>query len=97
MFGKAGQKLTYRIRSRMFEALLKQEMAYYDRKEHGVGSLCAKLSDEAASVQGVSNALLTGKFVMCKVIDYAGDRTTNRRYNERFSHARFCPFPVRLL
>ncbi|XP_066148568.1 ATP-dependent translocase ABCB1 [Euwallacea fornicatus] len=54
MFGRAGQKLTYRIRSKMFEALLNQEMAYFDRRDNGVGSLCAKLSNEAASVQGAT-------------------------------------------
>ncbi|ERL93338.1 hypothetical protein D910_10631 [Dendroctonus ponderosae] len=52
MFGRAGQKLTLRIRSRMFDALLKQEMGYFDRKENGVGSLCAKLSNEAAQATG---------------------------------------------
>ncbi|XP_030753782.1 ATP-dependent translocase ABCB1 [Sitophilus oryzae] len=54
MFGRAGQKLTYRIRSRMFQAMLKQEMGYFDRKENGVGALCAQLSNEAAQVQGAT-------------------------------------------
>lgn len=57
MFGRAGQKLTMRIRSKMFESVLKQEMAYFDRNENGVGSLCAQLSNEAAQVQGVSTTL----------------------------------------
>jgi hypothetical protein len=39
----------------MFRAMLSQEMAWFDRKDNGVGALCAKLSGEAASVQGVSN------------------------------------------
>lgn len=39
----------------MFEAMLVQEIAWYDNKENGVGSLCARLSTEAANVQGVSN------------------------------------------
>ncbi|KAL1517855.1 hypothetical protein ABEB36_001563 [Hypothenemus hampei] len=54
MFGRAGQKLTYRIRSRMFEALLRQEIGYFDRKDNGVGTVCAKLSNEAAQVQGAT-------------------------------------------
>lgn len=54
MFGRAGHKLTLRIRSSMFEALLKQEMGYFDRKENGVGALCAQLSNEAAQVQGAT-------------------------------------------
>jgi ABC-type multidrug transport system fused ATPase/permease subunit len=54
-FAIAGEKLTKRIRGNMFRAILSQEMAWFDRKDNGVGALCAKLSGEAASVQGVSN------------------------------------------
>ncbi|XP_044268848.1 ATP-dependent translocase ABCB1-like isoform X3 [Tribolium madens] len=51
-FAVAGEKLTKRLRAKMFRAMLNQEMAWFDRKENGVGALCAKLSGEAASVQG---------------------------------------------
>ncbi|KAK4872647.1 hypothetical protein RN001_014676 [Aquatica leii] len=54
MFGIAGERLTMRLRSLMFKSFLSQEMAYYDDKDHGVGSLCARLSGEAASVQGAT-------------------------------------------
>lgn len=57
MFGVAGEKLTMRLRHLMFEAMLRQEIGWFDRKENGVGSLCAKLSGEAASVQGVRYSL----------------------------------------
>ncbi|KAH0818956.1 hypothetical protein GEV33_003835 [Tenebrio molitor] len=53
-FAIAGEKLTKRLRGNMFRAMLSQEMAWFDRKDNGVGALCAKLSGEAASVQGVS-------------------------------------------
>lgn len=43
----------------MFKAMLRQEIGWYDRKENGVGALCAKLSGEAALVQGVSEIILT--------------------------------------
>lgn len=33
--------------------MLKQEIGFFDRKENGVGALCARLSSEAAQVQGV--------------------------------------------
>ncbi|KAH0821045.1 hypothetical protein GEV33_001746 [Tenebrio molitor] len=52
LFAIAGEKLTKRMRGNMFRALLSQEMAWFDRKDNGVGALCAKLSGEAASVQG---------------------------------------------
>ncbi|KAK4872648.1 hypothetical protein RN001_014677 [Aquatica leii] len=54
MFGIAGERLTMRLRSLMFKSFLSQEMGYFDDKDHGVGSLCAKLSAEAASVQGAT-------------------------------------------
>ncbi|KAJ3619098.1 hypothetical protein MTP99_005885 [Tenebrio molitor] len=53
-FAIAGEKLTKRIRGNMFRAILSQEMAWFDRKDNGVGALCAKLSGEAASVQGAA-------------------------------------------
>ncbi|XP_068901227.1 ATP-dependent translocase ABCB1-like isoform X2 [Tenebrio molitor] len=53
-FAIAGEKLTKRLRGNMFRAMLSQEMAWFDRKDNGVGALCAKLSGEAASVQGAA-------------------------------------------
>jgi ABC-type multidrug transport system fused ATPase/permease subunit len=55
-FAIAGEKLTKRLRGNMFRAMLSQEMTWFDRKDNGVGVLCAKLSGEAASVQGVSSS-----------------------------------------
>ncbi|EFA00893.1 ATP-dependent translocase ABCB1 [Tribolium castaneum] len=54
MFSVAGEKLTMRLRSMTFIAMLKQEMGWYDRKDNGVGALCARLSGEAAHVQGAT-------------------------------------------
>ncbi|RZC33786.1 multidrug resistance protein 1, partial [Asbolus verrucosus] len=54
MFSIAGEKLTMRLRSKMFQAMLRQEMGWYDKKDNGVGALCARLSGEAAHVQGAT-------------------------------------------
>ncbi|CAH0547999.1 unnamed protein product [Brassicogethes aeneus] len=54
LFTNAGEQLTKRIRIEMFEAMLRQEMGFYDRKENGVGALCSRLSSEAAQVQGAT-------------------------------------------
>lgn len=43
-----------RLRSLMFKAILNQEMGWFDEKDNGVGALCARLSGEAASVQGAT-------------------------------------------
>lgn len=57
MFSKAGERLTKRVRSMMFESMMGQEIGWFDRKENSVGALCARLSSEAASLQGVRNFL----------------------------------------
>lgn len=54
-FGIAGEYLTERLRKRTFGAIMRQEMAWHDDKEHGTGALCSLLSGEAAAVQGVNN------------------------------------------
>ncbi|KAK5639991.1 hypothetical protein RI129_010802 [Pyrocoelia pectoralis] len=54
MFGVAGEKLTMRLRQLMFSAMLRQEIGWFDDRENGVGTLCAKLSGEASNVQGAT-------------------------------------------
>ena len=53
-FGKSGEALTERLRSMMFRALLRQEVAYFDDEKNSTGALCTRLSTEASIVQGVS-------------------------------------------
>lgn len=55
MYGLAGEHLTARLRSNLFQKLLQQEIAFYDNKNNATGALCARLSGETAAVQGVSN------------------------------------------
>ncbi|XP_031781202.1 ATP-dependent translocase ABCB1 isoform X2 [Nasonia vitripennis] len=52
LFRIAGEKLTMRLRSLLFEAMLRQEVGWYDEPSNGTGALCSKLSTEAAAVQG---------------------------------------------
>ncbi|BFG04641.1 ATP-dependent translocase ABCB1 [Drosophila madeirensis] len=53
-FGIAGERLTERLRGLMFEKMLNQEVAWFDEKTNGTGSLCARLSGDAAAVQGAT-------------------------------------------
>ncbi|XP_072396487.1 ATP-dependent translocase ABCB1-like [Diabrotica undecimpunctata] len=53
-FSVAGEHLTLKIRSRTFEAMLKQEIGWYDQKSNGVGALCARLAGDAVAVQGAA-------------------------------------------
>lgn len=57
MYGVAGEYLTERLRKSMFSKILEQEIAYFDDKNNSTGALCARLSGEAAAVQGVSYLL----------------------------------------
>ena len=56
MFAISGENLTKRLRRDAFEAMLKQEMGWYDLQENNTGSLCARLSGDAAKVQGATGA-----------------------------------------
>lgn len=56
MYGIAGEKLTMRLRIQMFQTMMKQEIGWYDDRQHGVGALCARLSNDAAQVQGVKGS-----------------------------------------
>jgi len=51
-----GENLTIRLRRQVFEAMLSQEMGWFDRKENSTGALCAKLSGDASKVQGATGA-----------------------------------------
>ena len=54
MFGLSGENLTRRLRAKGFKSMLSQEIGYFDDKENNVGTLCTRLSTEAAAVQGVT-------------------------------------------
>ncbi|XP_045536492.1 ATP-dependent translocase ABCB1 [Papilio machaon] len=53
-YGVAGECLTTRLRLLLFKNLLRQEIAYFDDKANSTGALCARLSGEAAAVQGAT-------------------------------------------
>lgn len=52
--GVAGVHLTERLRVAAFSVMLRQEIGWFDEERNRVGTLCARLSGDAASVQGVS-------------------------------------------
>lgn len=43
-----------RLHEELFESMVKQEVAWFDKKSNNSASLCARLSGDASSVQGVS-------------------------------------------
>merc|ERR1719394_2155514 len=56
MFSIAGENLTSRMRKDAFEAMLGQEMGWYDMGVNNTGALCARLSGDCAKVQGATGA-----------------------------------------
>ncbi|KAJ2775774.1 hypothetical protein IWQ57_000184 [Coemansia nantahalensis] len=49
-FVRAGEKITYHVRQDAFAAMLRQDAAYFDRKENGTGALTARLATEANDI-----------------------------------------------
>ncbi|KAI5635252.1 ABC transporter transmembrane region domain-containing protein [Phthorimaea operculella] len=54
VFHLTGVRLTARLRVAAFEAMLKQEIGWFDHPLNGVGALCARLAADAAAVQGAT-------------------------------------------
>lgn len=54
LFGLAGERLTMRLRQKSFEAIVKQDISFFDEKKNSVGLLVSKLASDASLVKGVS-------------------------------------------
>jgi ABC-type multidrug transport system fused ATPase/permease subunit len=53
----SAEKLTRRLRSLTFDALMKQEIAYFDDEKNGTGILTSKLAVDATKVEGLTGQL----------------------------------------
>lgn len=53
-FGKSGELLTRRLRKVGFQAMLKQEVGWFDDPRNSPGALTTRLATDASMVQGVS-------------------------------------------
>ncbi|KAJ1949983.1 hypothetical protein FBU59_000895, partial [Linderina macrospora] len=49
-FTTAAEKITYHVRRDVFSAMMRQDAAYFDKKENGTGALTSRLATEAADV-----------------------------------------------
>ena len=56
MLSISGEKLTYRLRVRLLQTILSQEIAWFDMPANRVGTLCVRLSDDASSIQGATGS-----------------------------------------
>ncbi|XP_026317561.1 multidrug resistance protein homolog 49-like isoform X2 [Hyposmocoma kahamanoa] len=53
-FTTSGLKMTTRLRYQYFSSLLRQEIGYFDKPTNTVGAMCARLSGDAAEIQGAT-------------------------------------------
>jgi ATP-binding cassette subfamily B (MDR/TAP) protein 1 len=53
-FSVVGERLTTKIRMLTMRSLLKQEIGFFDDTDHSVGVLCAKLSNDAGYIRGLT-------------------------------------------
>lgn len=56
-FAKSGELLTRRLRKVGFQAMLKQEIGWFDNPINSPGALTTRLATDASMVQGVSRKL----------------------------------------
>jgi len=57
-FGVPGEKLTVKLRTMFFRALLRQEIGWHDMPDNAAGKLCANLASEVNLVQALSGETL---------------------------------------
>uniref|UniRef100_A0A9J8CYY6 ABC-type xenobiotic transporter n=1 Tax=Cyprinus carpio carpio TaxID=630221 RepID=A0A9J8CYY6_CYPCA len=57
-FGKAGEILTMRLRLKSFNAMMRQDLSWYDDTKNNVGALTTRLAADTAQVQGATGIRL---------------------------------------
>src|SRR5699024_2761304 len=59
LYGISSENLTFRLRKEVFRAILRQEVAWFDQPSNSTGAICARLSNDASSVQGATGSRLS--------------------------------------
>lgn len=57
-FARCSERLVHRVRDRAFRAMLRQDVAFFDRDENTAGALTSFLSTETTHVAGISGVTL---------------------------------------
>ncbi|KAJ3495898.1 hypothetical protein NLG97_g3059 [Lecanicillium saksenae] len=57
-FARCSERLVHRVRDRAFRAMLRQDIAFFDRDENTAGALTSFLSTETTHVAGISGVTL---------------------------------------
>ncbi|OQS03291.1 ATP-binding Cassette (ABC) Superfamily, partial [Thraustotheca clavata] len=62
-FGIASERLTSRVRSLCFEAMLRQEMAWFDDEKHTSGALTTRLATDSAAIRSMTSDTLNSALI----------------------------------
>nr|XP_006812790.1 PREDICTED: multidrug resistance protein 1-like [Saccoglossus kowalevskii] len=54
MFGVSGEKLTLRMRSKSFKAILRQDIGWFDDPRHNTGALTTRLATDASNIKNAT-------------------------------------------
>ncbi|CAF1230146.1 unnamed protein product, partial [Didymodactylos carnosus] len=68
LFACSGENLTERLRSKLFEIYLKQDLAWFDHPTNNVGALCTRLANETTVIQAAcifTFLLRSERIIMC--------------------------------
>ncbi|VDK42595.1 unnamed protein product [Anisakis simplex] len=62
-FGLTAERLTRRLRSRLFRNILRMDMTYFDSPNHSSGKLCTRLATDTPNVKSAIDYRLSGVLV----------------------------------
>ncbi|KAG9306772.1 hypothetical protein G9A89_005672 [Geosiphon pyriformis] len=58
LFSISGERLTKRVRALTFEAIIRQEIAFFDEEKNSTGALTSKLATDASKVEGLTGGIM---------------------------------------
>ncbi|KXS21960.1 P-loop containing nucleoside triphosphate hydrolase protein [Gonapodya prolifera JEL478] len=61
-WGITGERFSQRMRMEFFSVVIRQEVAFFDESDNNVGSLTARLADDATQVKSLFNDVLSAGF-----------------------------------
>lgn len=59
-FGLSAERLTMRLRTKLFRHILRMDLSYFDQPKHSSGKICTRLATDTPNVKNASHRLLQG-------------------------------------
>jgi len=70
LFLASGEKLAIRLRQGFYRALLRQNIAFYDRKENMVGKVTTRLASDPTTMKGISGERIGNIVNTCSSVGF---------------------------